>query len=307
MTPQLHRNTHTALRLVVVTLLMTAGVTALMVFAPDNADTENRIAYASFDGNDFEIFTVNPDGTERIQVTDNNIDDWGATWSPDRSQLAFRSGTDLDSAIYVMDADGTHIQRLSADNVTVGNPYYQGTMTWSPDGTQLAYSANFNGNWDIWTTRLDDGYHTRLTSTMFDETHPDWSPDGEQILFNRPDTDGELEIFVMDIDTGALKQLTDDTGMVMYPRWSPDGQQIVYFINDVYEADVYVMDADGRNHRQITSDIAVDRVGVFSPDGDSIVFRSERDGDSDIYVMNLATGDYHAITDNNTMDMAPDW
>jgi TolB protein len=303
--PKLHPNTQSALKIVFATLLLVGGVVALLHFAPH--DDVARIAFASHDGNDFEIFTANPDGSDLVQITNNDYDDWGATWSPDRQQLAFRASPNNMSGIYIMNADGSSVRLISATQLSAGNPYYQATMTWSPDGTQIAYAANFGGNWDIWATRLSDSRLTRLTSDLGDDLHPDWSPDGTQIAFNRY-YNGLLEIFVMDADGSNVTQLTkNETGMVMYPRWSPDGAEIAFFINDGAFADLFVMNADGTNLRQLTTHIAVDRVAAFSPNGTSIVFRSERDGDSDIYTMNLATGEISPVSVNNMMDMAPDW
>ena len=305
MFPKFHPNTKSAFKLVFATLLLAAGVASLLYFAPDNEVA--RIAFSTFDGNDFEIFTANPDGSDLVQITDNNHDDWGATWSPDRQQLAFRSAPADAAGIYVMDADGRNVSLISASQMHAGNPFYQATMTWSPDGSHIAYAAYFSGNWDIWTSRLSDGHLTRLTNDNGDDLHPDWSPDGTKIAFNRY-YDGFLEIYTMDTDGTNITRLTkSDGGMVMYPRWSPDGYEMTFFINEGDSADLYVMSINGSNIRQLTTDIAIDRVAAYSPDGDSIVFRSERDGDSDIYTMNLASGEISPVSVNNMIDMAPDW
>lgn len=305
-----HPNTKIAYRLIFATLIAVAGIVSLINIATPTPqyDETSRIAFASYDGNDFEIFTVYPNGKGLRQITNNSVDDWGATWSPDHTQLAFRSGVGINTAIFIMDADGRNLERVSVPHMTVGDPYYQGTLTWSPDSTHLAYAANFNGNWDIWTSRISDGQLTRLTDSISDDLHPDWSPDGTQIVFNRTDDTGLLEIFVMDADGDNVRQLSNDRdGAVMYPRWSPNGDDIVFFINDGYEADIFVMTAKGNNIRQLTTDSAVDRVAVFSPDGTAILFRSERDGDSDIYTLNLNTGRINPVSNNPASDMSPDW
>ncbi|MGJ3238111.1 MAG: hypothetical protein ACFE0Q_05340 [Anaerolineae bacterium] len=302
---QLHPNTRTALKLVCVTLLLVGGFVALLHLAPNHETA--RIVFASHDGNDFELFSVNPDGSDLRQLTDNSFDDWGATWSPDRMQIAFRSGKDGQSSLYVMDADGQNVRRLSPTQMTVGDPFYQGTVSWSPDGASVVFDAYFTNNWDIWTVGVQNGLLTRMTNDNSDNVHPDWSPDGRQIAFNRY-INGVLEIFVMDTDGQNIRQLTQgQTVMSMYPRWSPDSTQIIYFTNDGEQADIHMMSRDGHHLRQLTTHAAVDRVATFSPDGQSIVFRSERDGDSDIYTMNLRSGTIQPVTTNHSMDMSPDW
>lgn len=305
----LHPNTQSALRLVFATLLLAGGIVSLLYLGQNNEPTY-RIAFASHDGNDFEIFTVNPDGSDLIQITDNDYDDWGATWSPNREQLAFRSTRSGLPVIYVMDADGTNVERISDSKLYVGNPYYQATMSWSPDGSQLVYSANLNGNWDIWVSNLNNGQLMRLTNEISEDSHPDWSPDGSQIVFNS-DRDGLFEIYTMNIDGTNVTRLThNQEAIVIFPRWSPNGDEIVFFTNsleDGSQADIFIMNTHCNNIRQLTTHSAIDRVATYSPDGQSIVFRSERDGDSDIYTMNLNTGRIQPVSFNSQMDMSPDW
>lgn len=305
---KLHRNTRTALKIVVVTLLLVAGVVTLFHATSDvRNQADARIAYAGFDGNDYEIFTVNPDGSDLRQMTNNQVDDWGATWSPDRSMLAFRSMRDGNAAIYTMLADGSDVRRITPDYLYVGNPAFQATLTWSPDGSHIAYSASAGNNWDIYTSRIADSYVERLTVHPGNDLHPDWSVNDE-IIFNS-DRDGLLEIYTVDANNGNVTRLTNhdvNEGTYVFPRWSPDGDSFIFFKNfDAETADVFIV--ENGIERQITTDFAIDRVATFSPDGNAIVFRSERDGDSDIYTMNLRTGDVLPVTSDNNTNMSPDW
>ncbi|MEO0597404.1 MAG: hypothetical protein AAFV98_05885 [Chloroflexota bacterium] len=306
---KLHRNTRTAWSLIVVTLLLAGGVVTTMHYAGAfTSAPEARIAYAGFDGNDYEVFTVNPDGSDLVQVTNNDVDDWGATWSPDHSQLAFRSMRTGNSAIYTMNADGTDIERITPDYLYVGSPTYQATLTWSPDGTHIAYSANHSGNWDIYKSAVNYRAHERLTSHPANDLHPDWSVNDE-IIFNS-DREGRLEIFTIDADGTNLQREWAHTGeafTIMVPRWSPDGTSYLVFKNyDTVEADIFLINSNGEMS-QLTIGAGIDRVPTFSPDGTHIVFRSERDGDSDIYTMNLRTGDVLPLTNDNNTNMSPDW
>lgn len=269
---------------------------------------EARIAYAGFDGNDYEIFTVNPDGSDLIQLTNNDVDDWGATWSPDHTELAFRSMRTGNSAIYTMNVDGTDVTRITPDYLYVGSPTYQATLTWSPDGSRIAYSANNAGNWDIYTSSVTHYAHERLTTHPANDLHPDWSVNNE-IIFNS-DRDGRLEVFTIDADGLNLQRVWEHTGegfTIMVPRWSPAGDSYLVFKNyTIEEADIFLVHTNGQIE-QLTLDAGIDRVPTFNPDGTQIVFRSERDGDSDIYTMNLANGEILPLTSDNNTNMSPDW
>ena len=87
---------------------------------------------------DFEIFVMNADGGNAIQLTDNDTNDLFPAWSPDGGTIAFTSvswvkiGTDFDSNVYPMNADGSDVRQLTYDNVSGGT-------SWSPDGQFMAF------------------------------------------------------------------------------------------------------------------------------------------------------------------------
>jgi Tol biopolymer transport system component len=89
----------------------------------------------------FGIFVMNIDGTGVRRISEGDRD-YDPSWSPDGSRIAF-THTDgpMDSDIFVMDADGSNIARLTdgADGTTNLDP------VWSPDGTRIAYQAGVTG------------------------------------------------------------------------------------------------------------------------------------------------------------------
>src|ERR671932_391217 len=86
--------------------------------------------------NNWEIYTVNPDGSELAKITNNPASDMNPAWSPDGTKIAFRRNDAMVSAsglnnedIYVMNADGTEQRRLTDDTGDDSLP------AWSPDGS----------------------------------------------------------------------------------------------------------------------------------------------------------------------------
>ena len=59
------------------------------------------------DGNDFEVYTVRPNGSNVRQLTSNDAGDFRPDWSPDSRRVTFTSDRDGDFEVYVMDADGS--------------------------------------------------------------------------------------------------------------------------------------------------------------------------------------------------------
>jgi Tol biopolymer transport system component len=125
---------------------------------------------------------MNEDGSEQTQLTDNDVDDESPSWSPDGEKIAFESDRDGPVEIYVMDADGSDVTRLTN---SANNDLFNINPSWSPDGEKIAFESNRDGNHEIYTMDADDGSDvTRLTDNDAEYSNPDWgtntsSPDGD--------------------------------------------------------------------------------------------------------------------------------
>jgi len=97
-------------------------------------------------------------------------------WSPDGEQIAFRNPND--SAIYLVNTDGTNMRRL----INGSEP------AWSPDGNRIAYVHE--GYMSL--MNADGSNAHRVTNSVEHEAFPVWSPDGTRILFARVDTNDML-------------------------------------------------------------------------------------------------------------------
>jgi TolB protein len=127
----------------------------------------------------FEVYTMNPDGSNVVRVTNNQIADGDAAWSPlgDRLAVARRdinSQTGVqNSEIYTMNPDGS-----GAVNIT-NHPSADFNPAWSPDGARLVFATFRNavqgGNIELYLMDADGSFPTRITNTADrDEREPDW-------------------------------------------------------------------------------------------------------------------------------------
>jgi Tol biopolymer transport system component len=134
---------------------------------------------------------------------------------------------------------------------------------WSPEGSRIAFSRLQDG---IFMVDVNGGNLTRLTdSSQHDyDDYPEWSPDGEWILFSsnrhEPGVGGSESVYVMKVDGSKITRLSDMPGAGPY-AWSPDGQWIAYTYSFGCAGELHVMDSLGNNVRPLN----VGGFGNFHP------------------------------------------
>jgi TolB protein len=215
-------------------------------------------------------------------------------------KIAFESDRDGNQEIYLVNADGTNLSRLT------NNPSADVFPAWSPNGAQLVFSSDRNGNPNIYIVNTDGSGLRQITKGKFQDALPTWSPDGKQIAFvsNRSGSD---EIYVMNVDGSEVTQLSHDSGLDAFPSWSPDGTRIAYTSNRDVNFEIYMMDKDGKNVIRLTDNPASDSNPSWSPDGNQIAFISNRDGYSNLFKMDIDGKNVIQITKQRANIEKPSW
>ena len=215
-------------------------------------------------------------------------------------------------AICVIRSDGTESRQLT-QGITATDP------AWSPDGRKIAFTRRQEvgeyvtySNDDVFVMNSDGSKSHQLTPEVegFHAGQPEWSPDGQQIVFVRgqaisssiPARPGEL--FVMKPDGTDVTPLTR-RARDLHPDWSPDRQEIAFTraVDPPY-AGIWVVDAGGGSPRQLTNPPnEVDESVAWSPDSTLIAFtrtrpNSETDGEASVYVMNRNGTNIHEVVRN---------
>jgi Tol biopolymer transport system component len=242
--------------------------------SPTWSADSTRIAFCR----DFDIYSMNADGSERTQLTNNADTECNPTWSPDGSRIAYERALpagegEVHPQIYLMDADGgDQVPLLADDSASQYSP------AWSPDGSKIAFLRSGGGD-HIYTVNVDGTGLTRLTGGAssggdpYIRDDPNWSPDGSKILFVR-------------------------YGPCSSVSCTPEAAQY----------DIWVMNADGNGgKKRLTNNLVDDEDPAWSPDGTRIVFTSARDGDQDIWRMRPNGSNQTKLTFNTVMDREPDW
>ena len=264
--------------------------------------TGNTILSMAMRDGDWEIYVMNPDGTNQTRLTNYTNHDMQAAWSPNGSKILFssyRDGTGGD--IYTMNADGSNVTRLTSIQQATGDP------SWSPDSTKIVFRG---GLYQIYVMNADGTNQTRLTNDYpVVYGWPMFSPDGSKIIYTKGTTGDEnsVEIYMMNENGTNQTNMTNNSALDGRPMWSPDGSKIAFYSTRDGQEEIYIMNKDGSNQTRLTNNSAADYAPSWSPDGTQIAFNSDRNGNDEIYIMNTDGTNQTRITNNPSSDVMPYW
>jgi Tol biopolymer transport system component/DNA-binding winged helix-turn-helix (wHTH) protein len=145
-----------------------------------------------------------------------------AEYSQDGKWVAWLNASD--SSLWRSRIDGTERIELTTPPLRIF------TMKWSPDNSRLALMAKEPGKpWKIYLVDSEGGKLTPLLDEDRNEADPDWSPDGQSIVFgrlpDRMDSRQPKAIYLLNLQTRKVTEIPNSTGLFS-PRLSPDGRYI---------------------------------------------------------------------------------
>lgn len=241
-----------------------SGSSGLYVFSSYNTDT------SSYD----LIRTL--DNGEDLQLTNANINYYGASWSPDGSQIAY-FGASSPQEIFLMNADGTNIRQLT------DNKFPDEYPAWSPDGTKIAFHSGRGPNfdeYDIFLIESDGRVNSEVQLTDNGESYsPSFSPDGRYIAYESFER-GLRQIFVYDTITEEVSQVTSGNGNFFHPSWSSDIQnpKIAFFSERDGKSDIFIINQDGTELSKVTTNFEFDAFHpTWTANNEYIVFHALMD------------------------------
>jgi WD40-like Beta Propeller Repeat len=211
-------------------------------------------------GADLEIYTINPDGSGLANLTNSPGDDFNPSWSANGNYIVFESLREAvnGAQIYWMRADGTKQTHVPFPE--------RGSPRFSADGTEIAFNEGHSlaliqsdgADWrsidnslpaqsiswgngslvydhydpatqqtDIYKIDYWGTFNQALTSGPDSEQFPDWSPNGNKIVFQLDDPVGSRDgIYTMNFN-GVDVTPVPSTSLDQDPAYSPDGTKLV--------------------------------------------------------------------------------
>ncbi len=292
--------------LCVVALAFGVAATGLCAYAEDDGGARHSVVfYSARDGHsNNQIYAMNPNGGDPIQVTNDTASDVDPDISPNGKEIVFTSNQTMsgNNNIFLRNRYGV-VRNLTNDNAT------DEWARWSPDGKRIVFDSNRNsGVFEIYVMNLDGSSVTELTAPPVLGRYPSWSPDGTQIVFRRG-----IDIYAINGDgSGTPTQLTSEVppSFAQMPVRSPDGRYIAFMSFREGYCSVFRMNADGSEPTNLTPKDPGDpptswcsRAPAWSSNGEKILFMSSRPGtggQNQIFVMNADGSDVRQLTDVGT-------
>jgi TolB protein len=300
----------TALLRLAVLAAVVGGLTfAALDARPSSATSPGRIVFVSTRDDNFEIYSMTPDGYGPTRLTNNPAEDTTPAVSPDGSKIAFASTRDSNYEIYVMDADGSNQTNVS--NSPASNEL---APSWSPDGSKILFTTDRDGDIELYTMDPNGDNQTNLTNVpASNEAYAAWSPDGAHIAFLTDRDAGDFELYVMDADGSNATNISNDPGAFdAFPAWSPDSAQIAFITDRDGNREIYKMNADGSGQTRLTNNTSDDNAATWSPDGTRIAytglhFTAPFTSNDEVFVMNADGTNVRNLTNSPHADGFPSW
>ena len=280
-----------------ISILLPLNVSIALVYA--KAPTTPKILFTSTRGGNRDVYIMNPDGTEQVNLTQHRAEDLQAVWSPTGEQILFASDRGGARDLYLMDPNGTNVRRVFKKKIEA----WRESPTWSPDGKQIAYTHWTGFTSTIYITTLGEQEEEELVKESSD---PAWSPNGSEIAC----AVGSRVTFI-NVRTRMQERLLPKKAMFWQynPSWSAIDDKLAFSWNKnplppdhklgvdsvprewAEKETIYIINRDGTDLKQL-----VDEAGPYaqypalSPNGKEVLYTQEINGRFQIFKVDVNSG-----------------
>jgi len=245
------------------------------VWSPDGS----RIAYVAPGGagNGRDIWVMDADGSNQINLTSHSGDEFDPVWSPDGERIAFTyhlrdAGTAPIYALVWINPDGTDRERLSYD-------FVEWDPTFSPDMEWMLYVISAKSHDYFYFRGAHDGFQSprgfdlrALFGEFGEVSDPAWAPAGNQFVYTQHEGSRQNIVLVTYQSVqpnglhGPTEYILTDTNAETDAAWSPDARWLAFTsARDGGNLEIYLMTTTGRPQINLTMRDGVDKSPDWMP------------------------------------------
>ena len=301
---------------IIAILVLNLGVCPLFAQAP----TTPKILFTSLRDGNSEVYIMNPDGSEQVNLTQHPAIDQQAIWSPTGEQILFVSNrSDFRPRgtrdLYLMDPDGSNVRRVFKRKIEA----WRTAPTWSPDGKQIAYrqldhsGGGTSGMYILTLGEQDPEFIGKFSS-------PAWSPDGTEIACETAQP-GREWIILMNTRTRKHERLLPKKALPWQedPSWSATGDKLAFVGNNnplpvildrgLHNAwrdkqTIFIVNRDGTGLQQLIEEAGSYALyPAISPNGAEVLYTKEINGRFQVFKIDVNSGIRTQLT--HIVGMAP--
>ena len=249
-----------------------------VAFSPAFATAGSAMFYHADAGDSSALMRADTDGTGTVlrvtSIVDDSSKNYHARPSPDGTRIAFDSDREGERAVYIADANGKNVRRISGPGLALA-------PSWSPDGRTLAFVREEQDRprvWNLWMCDLESGQTRRLTNHRYGQTwSAAWFPDGERIAYSH-----EKRLVIRSIDSGQERVFNSPKDQLLRtPAVSPDGRKIMF---QVHKDGAWLLDVASGGMRKVLADPTAQEF-AWSPDGRRVAYHSRNAGGWGVWMM----------------------
>jgi Tol biopolymer transport system component len=232
--------------------------------------------------------------------------------TPDGKSIAFfgdQGGFFID--LWLADGETGRVKRRLVKSTQNNNyeslRFINSAGAFSPDGRYFAIAAKSKDRDDLVILDVKRGREDRRIHVALNGLQtPQWSPDGQQLVFTGF-SNGFSDLYIINRDGTGLRRLTDDRFADLHPSWSPDGKTIAFVTDRGGETDFDLLRFGNLRIALLHVESgAIDPLGnmdigkninpVWAPDGRSLAFVSDRTGINNVFLYDMVDGQIYQLT-----------
>ena len=206
------------------------------------------------------------------------------------------------SNIILTNSKGKLLRKITEDNYSNLAPEL------SPDANKIVFYSNRDGDFDIYSVKIDGTDLKNITNNNSQDYMPKWSYNGKKICYYSDET-GDTDVYIINEDGTQNKQVVNNDAENYGAIWSYDDSKIFYVSNEGGNFDIYSIGIDGSKKIKLTSDEYFEESLSLSPDGSKILYSSGQIDNTvfEVFVLDLNNMETNQLTNNMSYGRMPLW